>query len=65
MVPLSVCINTHPRFPPVLTTRARTVGSTDLTVTLMLRRPEERDAITLEVNKRVAEVMSWIGSGRR
>ncbi|MFZ0890919.1 MAG: mechanosensitive ion channel family protein [Thermoplasmata archaeon] len=49
-----------PRFPPVLTTRTRTAGSTDLTVTLMLRRPEERDAITLDVNKRIAEVMGRI-----
>ena len=54
-----------PRFPPVLTTRTRTVGATDLTVTLMLRRPEERDAIILDVNKRIAEVMSRISSSHR
>ncbi len=46
-----------PRFPPVLTTKSRTAQSTDLVLTLMLRRPEDRDAITLEANKRLAEIL--------
>jgi small conductance mechanosensitive channel len=46
-----------PRFPPVLATKSRSTQSTDLTVTLMLRRPEEREALTAEVNKRVVEVL--------
>ncbi|MGD0249359.1 MAG: mechanosensitive ion channel domain-containing protein [Thermoplasmata archaeon] len=41
------------RFPPILATKARTVQSTDLVLTVMIRRPEERDALLLEVNKRV------------
>jgi small conductance mechanosensitive channel len=45
------------RFPPVLTTKARSTQATDLTLILMLRRPEDRDTITLEVNKRLAEVL--------
>lgn len=49
------------RFPPVLTTRTRSAGSTDLTLTLMLRRPEERDAITMEVNKRLTETLDHMG----
>jgi small-conductance mechanosensitive channel len=46
-----------PRFPPVLTTKSRTAQSTDLVLTLMLRRPEDRDAITVEANKRLAELL--------
>jgi small conductance mechanosensitive channel len=45
------------RFPPVLATKARTPQSTDLVLTVMIRRPEERDALLLEVNKRVQEAM--------
>jgi small conductance mechanosensitive channel len=45
------------RFPPLLTTRARTAQSTDLVLTLMLRAPEDREPITLEVNKRLSEVI--------
>lgn len=41
------------RFPPVLATKSRTAQSTDLVLTVMIRRPEERDALLLEVNKRV------------
>jgi len=47
-----------PRFPPVLTTRARSAQSTDLVLTLMIRRPEDRDALTAEVNKRLTEVLA-------
>jgi len=53
------------RFPPVVATRSRTPLSTDLTVTLMLRRPEEREAITAEVNKRVLDVLQHARSARR
>ncbi|MGC2288271.1 MAG: mechanosensitive ion channel family protein [Thermoplasmata archaeon] len=45
------------RFPPILTTKARTPQSTELTLIVMLRRPEDRDTITVEVNKRVTEVL--------
>ncbi|MCI4372061.1 MAG: mechanosensitive ion channel family protein [Thermoplasmata archaeon] len=53
------------RFPPVLTTKARTPQSTDLTLTLMLRRPEDRDAITAEANKRLTEVLERVRGSRR
>ncbi|MCI4369645.1 MAG: hypothetical protein L3K09_08820, partial [Thermoplasmata archaeon] len=53
------------RFPPVLTTKSRSAQSTDLLLTLMLRRPEERDAITAEVNKRVVEVLERARAVRR
>ncbi len=46
-----------PRFPPVLTTKSRTAQSTDLVLTLMLRHPEDRDAITTEANKRLTELL--------
>jgi small-conductance mechanosensitive channel len=54
-----------PRFPPVLGTKSRSPQTTDLTVTLMLRRPEEREAITGEVNKRVIEVLERVRTVRR
>ncbi len=54
-----------PRFPPVLTTKARTATTTDLTLTLMLRRPEDRDAIMAEANKRFTEVIDLVRGVRR
>jgi small conductance mechanosensitive channel len=54
-----------PRFPPVLTTKARSPQTTDLSLTLMLRRPEDRDAITAEANKRLSEVMDRVRGARR
>ena len=54
-----------PRFPPVIVTRARTAQTTDLTLTVLIRRPEERDAITAEVSKRVAELVTQAQSVRR
>jgi small conductance mechanosensitive channel len=45
------------RFPPVLTTKSRGPQSTELTLTVMIQRPEERDAIVTEINKRVSEIM--------
>jgi small-conductance mechanosensitive channel len=53
------------RFPPVLTTKARTPQATDLILTLMLRRPEDRDTITVEVNKRLGEVLDRVRAPRR
>jgi small-conductance mechanosensitive channel len=53
------------RFPPVLTTRARNSQSVDLSLTLMIRLPEERDAILVEVNKRIAEAMQLAQGGGR
>jgi small-conductance mechanosensitive channel len=53
------------RFPPVLTTKSRTAQTTDLLLTLMLRRPEERDAIIAEVHKRVVEVIERVRVLRR
>jgi small conductance mechanosensitive channel len=54
-----------PRFPPVLTTKARSAQSTDLVLTLMIRRPEDRDAIMAEVNKRLTEVLAGARGTRR
>ncbi|HTT73504.1 MAG TPA: mechanosensitive ion channel domain-containing protein [Thermoplasmata archaeon] len=54
-----------PRFPPVLTTRSRTAQATELVLTLMLRRPEDRDAITQEANKRLGELLQGSRTTRR
>ncbi|MGA8302285.1 MAG: mechanosensitive ion channel domain-containing protein [Thermoplasmata archaeon] len=54
-----------PRFPPVLTTKARTAQSSDLVLTLMIRRPEDRDAITAEANKRLTELLDRVRGVRR
>jgi small conductance mechanosensitive channel len=49
-----------PRFPPVLATKARSPQSTDLMLTVMIRRPEDRDSIAAEVNKRISEVQEKV-----
>jgi small conductance mechanosensitive channel len=54
-----------PRFPPLVTTKASSPQGTDLTLTLMVRRPEDRDAITSEANKRLAEVLEHVRGARR
>jgi small conductance mechanosensitive channel len=53
------------RFPPVLTTKSRTPQNTELTLIVMLRRPEDRDAVTLEVNKRLTEVLEQARGTKR
>jgi small conductance mechanosensitive channel len=53
------------RFPPVLTMKARSSQSTDLTLIVMIRRPEDRDTITVEVNKRVTEVLERVRGVKR
>jgi small-conductance mechanosensitive channel len=54
-----------PRFPPILTTKSRSTQSTDLVLTVMLRRPEDRDAITAEANKRMSELVDRARGSRR
>ena len=54
-----------PRFPPVVTTKARGAQATDLVITLMIRRPEDRDAIMSEASKRIADVLALTPSGGR
>jgi small conductance mechanosensitive channel len=53
------------RFPPVLTTKSTTPQSTELLLTVMIRRPEERDAIVTEVNKRITEVLERMSRAKK
>ncbi len=53
------------RFPPVMTMRAKGAQSTDLSLSIMVSRPEQRDAITAEVNKRVAEIVDAMSKAKR
>jgi small conductance mechanosensitive channel len=53
------------RFPPLLTTKTRSAQSTELTLTVMIRQPEERDSITTELNKRIAETISAIQAQKK
>jgi small conductance mechanosensitive channel len=46
-----------PRYPPVFTLKARSPQSTDLVLTVMVRRPEDRDSVLSEVNLRLSETM--------
>jgi small conductance mechanosensitive channel len=46
-----------PRYPPVFTLKARSPQSTDLILTVMVRRPEDRDSVLSEVNLRLSETM--------
>jgi small-conductance mechanosensitive channel len=57
-------IRLDPQFPPVLTTKSRTPQSAELLLTLMLRRPEDRDSLTREANKRLAELLKTGGGAR-
>jgi small-conductance mechanosensitive channel len=45
------------RYPPVFTVKSRSVQSTDLVLTIMIRRPEDRDPVLAEVNLRLTEAM--------
>jgi small conductance mechanosensitive channel len=49
-----------PRFPPVLSTRSRDAEATDMVLTVMIRRPEDRDAILVDVNRRVTEALAKV-----
>lgn len=42
------------RFPPLLTTKTRNTRTTELTLTVMIKQPEQRDSIIAELNKRIA-----------
>ncbi|MGI0090797.1 MAG: mechanosensitive ion channel domain-containing protein [Nitrososphaerales archaeon] len=54
------------RFPPMLTTKTRTTQSTEVILTVMIRRPEQRDSIATELNKRIAETINAIqAQGKR
>jgi small conductance mechanosensitive channel len=54
-----------PRFPPVLTTKGRSAQGTDLTLTLMIRRAEDRDALLGEASKRISEVTQAVQTAGR
>ncbi len=43
------------RYPPLFSTRARTVQGTELVLTVMVRRPEDRDPVMSEVNLRLSQ----------
>jgi small conductance mechanosensitive channel len=45
------------RYPPVFSTKARSLQSTDLVLTVMVARPEDRDPVLTEVNTRVADIL--------
>jgi small-conductance mechanosensitive channel len=51
------------RYPPVFTTKSRSAQSTDLVLTLMVRRPEDRDPVLADVNLRLTEAMERSRSG--
>jgi small conductance mechanosensitive channel len=53
------------RFPPILTTKSRGPQSTELSLTVMIRQPGERDVIATEINQRIGEVLATIKVGRK
>jgi small conductance mechanosensitive channel len=53
------------RFPPVVTTKSRGPQQTELVLTVMIQRPEERDAIVTEINKRISEIMQTTQQSRK
>jgi len=50
------------RYPPVFTVKSRSAQSTDLLLTVMVRRPEDRDPVLAEVNLRLTEAMEKVRS---
>jgi|SRR5579871_559266 len=54
-----------PRFPPVLSTRTRDSSSSDLVLRVMIRRPEDRDAVLADVNQRLSAAMEKVQADRR
>ena len=54
------------RYPPVFTVKSRSSQSTDLVLTIMIRRPDDRDPVMSEVNLRLTEAIEKVrGSGAR
>ncbi len=45
------------RYPPVFTLKSRTAQSTDMVLTVMIQRPEDRDSVLAEVNSRLSEAI--------
>jgi small conductance mechanosensitive channel len=45
------------RYPPVFTTKTRSTQSAELVLTLMVRRPEDRDPVLADVNLRLTEMI--------
>jgi small conductance mechanosensitive channel len=44
------------RYPPILTVKNREAKSTELTLTLMIKEPEKKDAIVSSIKKKVSEI---------
>ncbi|HUK27540.1 MAG TPA: mechanosensitive ion channel domain-containing protein [Candidatus Acidoferrales bacterium] len=44
------------RFPPILTVKKRDAKTTELTLTLMIKEPETKDAIISDISARVSEI---------
>jgi small conductance mechanosensitive channel len=51
------------RFPPILTVKNRGDKTTELTLTLMVKEPETKDALVSTVTKKVAEVQDQMKKG--
>jgi small conductance mechanosensitive channel len=45
------------RYPPVFSTKSRSLQATDLVLTVMVGKPEDRDPVLTEVNTRVTDVL--------
>ncbi|MDE1819493.1 MAG: mechanosensitive ion channel [Euryarchaeota archaeon] len=54
-----------PRFPPILTNRARTPGVAELSLVLFVRRPQDREPVATEANRRVSLVLEALRRPRR
>ncbi len=53
-----------PRYPPVFSTRARTVQGAELTLTVMVRHPEDREPVLTEVHRRLSRgLVRGVASG--
>jgi small conductance mechanosensitive channel len=52
------------RFPPVLSVKSRGPQSSELLLTLMIKAPEKKDAVVLEMNTKIAEILDRLSKGK-
>jgi small conductance mechanosensitive channel len=52
------------RFPPILTVKNRETKTTELTLTLMIKEPETKDAIVSTITKRISEIQEQMKNAR-
>ena len=53
------------RFPPIITVKAKETKSTEIVLTLMIKEPGMKEAITSDVNSRITEIVEKMQSAKK